>query len=84
MVASVATSVGFDEIHFGILLILNAMLGNITPPVGNVLMAVVSLEGLDFSKTCKALAAPLLVLVGVLILLILCPPLCTWLPNTIA
>lgn len=83
MVASIAVSVGFDEIHFGILLILNAMLGNITPPVGNVLMAVAALEGLDFAKTCRALAPPLAVLVGVLVLLVVWPPLCTWLPGMI-
>ena len=46
-------------------------------------MAVVALEGLDYGKTCRALAAPLAVLVGVLVLLVLCPPLCTWLPGLI-
>lgn len=81
MVASIAVSVGFDPIHFGIILILNAMLGNITPPVGNVLMAVVSLEELSFVKACRALIVPLLLLIGVMVLLILVPPLCTWLPG---
>lgn len=81
MVASVAVSVGFDEIHFGIILILNAMLGNITPPVGNVLMAVCSLEKLDFLKACKALIVPIALLVAVMVLLIAVPELCIWLPN---
>lgn len=81
MVASIAVSVGFDEIHFGILLILNAMLGNITPPVGNVLIAVVSLENLNFIKTCKALIVPLLLLIAVMFVLIVYPPLCTFIPN---
>ena len=47
------------------------------------LMAVVALEGLDFAKTCRALAPPLAVLVGVLVLLVVWPPLCTWLPGMI-
>ena len=81
MVASIAVSVGFDEIHFGILLILNAMLGNITPPVGNVLMAVCSLENLDFVKTCRALVLPILLLIGVMILMITVPEISIWLPN---
>ena len=81
MVASIAVSVGFDEIHFGIILILNAMIGNITPPVGNVLMAVCSLEDLDFLKACKALILPIALLLGVMILLIAVPDLCIWLPN---
>ncbi len=83
MVAAIAVSVGFDPIHFGIILILNAMLGNITPPVGNVLMAVVSLENLNFLKACKALIIPILLLVGVMVLLILCPPLCTFIPSLV-
>lgn len=81
MVASIAVSVGFDEIHFGILLILNAMLGNITPPVGNVLMAVCSLENLDFVKMCRALVLPILLLIGVMILMITVPEISIWLPN---
>lgn len=81
MVASIAVAVGFDEIHFGIILILNAMLGNITPPVGNVLMAVVSIEQLNFLKASRALIVPLLLLIATMVLLILCPPLCTFIPN---
>lgn len=81
MVASIAVSVGFDPIHFGILVILNAMIGNVTPPVGNVLMAVCSLEKLNFLKASKALIVPLLLLLGVLVLLIAVPGITTWLPN---
>ena len=57
------------------------MLGNITPPVGNVLMAVCSLEKLDFLKACKALIVPIALLVAVMVLLIAVPELCIWLPN---
>ena len=83
MVATIAVSVGFDPIHFGIILILNAMLGNITPPVDNVLMAVVSLEDLNFLNACKALVLPILLLIGVMILLIVYPPLCTFIPSLV-
>ena len=57
------------------------MLGNITPPVGNVLMAVGFLEKLDFLKACKALIVPIALLVAVMVLLIAVPELCIWLPN---
>lgn len=81
MVAAVAVSVGFDPTHFGVLVILNAMLGNITPPVGNVLMAVCSLEKLDFMEACKGLIVPIVLLVGVMVILIVAPQITLWLPN---
>lgn len=79
--AAIAVSVGFDPTHFGVLVILNATLGNITPPVGNVLMAVCSLEKPDFIEACKGLIVPIVLLVGVMVILIVAPQITLWLPN---
>lgn len=79
--ASIGVSVGFDPIHLGMLIILNSMIGNITPPVGNVLLAVCSLEELDFIKASKSIITPTLLLVIVMLLLAVFPGIVTWLPN---
>lgn len=83
MCASIAVSVGFDPIHLGILIILNAMIGNITPPVGNVLLAVCSLEKLDFIKTSKATITPIILLLIVIVIIAVFPSITTWLPSVL-
>lgn len=48
----IALSYGIDPIHFGIMCILNLMLGLLTPPIGMVLYVLSSVSKVPFEKLC--------------------------------
>ena len=79
----VAVSLGIDPVHFGLVLVLNLMIGLITPPVGMVLYAVQRVAGIPFEDLVKAVAIYYIPLMLVLFLITVFPPLVTWLPSTI-
>ncbi|XOQ45164.1 MAG: DctM domain-containing protein [Clostridium sp.] len=72
---------GFDPIHVGICIIIIAMIGNITPPVGVVLMTVCSLQNLSIERVSRKLIPWFILLMSEVVLLWLVPGLVTWLPN---
>ncbi len=77
----VAVSLGIDPVHFGIILILNLMIGLLTPPVGMVLYVLSKVANVPFER-CVAATAPFLVpLVTVLLLLTFIPEFSMWLPT---
>jgi len=79
----VAMSVGIDPVHLGLVMVLNLMIGLITPPVGMVLYAVQRVAGISFDDLVKAVAIYYIPLMLVLFLITVFPPLVTWLPSTI-
>ena len=79
----VAVSIGVAPVHFGIILILNLMLGLLTPPVGLVLYVLSKVADVPFER-CVIATAPFLVpLLAVLLLLTFVPALSMWLPPAI-
>ncbi len=77
----VAVSLGIDPVHFGIILILNLMIGLLTPPVGMVLYVLSKVANVPFER-CVAATAPFLIpLVTVLLLLTFIPEFSMWLPT---
>ncbi|AML50965.1 TRAP transporter large permease [Falsihalocynthiibacter arcticus] len=77
----VAMTVGVDPVHFGIILILNLMIGLLTPPVGMVLYVLAKVSDVPFER-CVVATAPFLVpLISVLLLLTFIPELSMWLPT---
>ncbi|MDK3074355.1 TRAP transporter large permease [Sedimentitalea sp. JM2-8] len=79
----VAVSVGIDPVHFGIILILNLMIGLLTPPVGLVLYVLSRVAEVPFER-CVIATAPFLVpLLAVLLLLTFVPALSMWLPTAL-
>jgi tripartite ATP-independent transporter DctM subunit len=79
----VIQSVGIDPVHFGLVMVLNLMIGTITPPVGIVLFVVARVAKLPFETVTKATAPFLIPLIVVLMLITIFPPLVLWLPNLI-
>ena len=53
----IALSYGIDPIHFGIMCILNLMLGLLTPPIGMVLYVLSSVSKVPFEKNCAGSSA---------------------------
>lgn len=72
---------GIDDIHFGMIFLLNLYLGFLTPPVGINLFAAASLFGMDVMKVAKAYVPFFLILLIVLALVVIFPGLSTWLPT---
>jgi len=79
----IALSAGIDPVHLGILLILNLMLGLLTPPVGMVLFVLSEVSGVKFEQCVKATMPFLVPLVIVLLLITFIPEIALWLPNLV-
>ncbi len=76
-------AVGIDPVHFGVVMVLNLMVGLLTPPFGIILFVMVQITGLSFEEIVKATLPTLVPLLVVLVLITFCPPLVTWLPKLI-
>jgi tripartite ATP-independent transporter DctM subunit len=76
----IAVKIGLDPVHFGIILILNLMIGLLTPPVGMVLYVLSKVAKVSFERCVTATAPFLIPLVFVLMLLTFIPALSMWLP----
>lgn len=77
----VVTSLGVDPVHFGIMMILNLMLGLLTPPVGMVLYVLARVADIKFEAAVRATAPFLIPLVIVLLLITYVPAVSLWLPE---
>jgi TRAP-type C4-dicarboxylate transport system permease large subunit len=74
---------GIDPVHFGIMMILNLVIGVITPPFGTVLFVLSSVAKTPVDRVAKAtfkFFPPLLI---VLFLIAVFPQLTLFLPNLI-
>ena len=79
----IAVEIGIDPVHFGVIMVLNLMLGLLTPPVGMVLYVLARVAKIPF-EDCVVGTAPFLIpLVIVLLLITFVPGLTMWLPNMI-
>lgn len=77
----IAVSAGIDPVHLGILLILNLMLGLLTPPVGMVLFVLAKISDTRFEDCVRATMPFLLPLLLVLLLILFVPQTTLWLPT---
>ena len=79
----VAMELGIDPVHFGVIMVLNLMLGLLTPPVGMVLYVLARVAKIPFER-CVVSTAPFLIpLVLVLGLITFVPAVTMWLPTLI-
>lgn len=72
---------GVSEIQFAVVMTLNLMIGNITPPIGLNLMVLSAISGTDVWKITRAAVPYVWALLAVLVLITYIPPLTTFLPN---
>lgn len=77
----VATTLGIDPVHFGIIMVLNLCIGLCTPPVGAVLFIGVSVAKTSVQKVIKPLLPLFVAMLVALILVSAIPELSTWLPR---
>ena len=79
----IAMKVGVDPVHFGVIMVLNLMIGLLTPPVGMVLYVLSRVSGVSFEECTKATLPFLIPLVAVLLLITYVPEFSMWLPTLI-
>ncbi len=81
MLLPIATKIGVDPVHFGIIMMINLGIGLCTPPVGTSLMVGCSIGKVSIEKTVKDLIPFYLVMFLVLMLITFVPGLTLFLPN---
>lgn len=77
----VVLSLGIDPIHFGVLLVLNLMIGLVTPPVGLCLYVVAGVAKVPIAEISREILPYLLGLIVSLLLITFVPAISLWLPN---
>ncbi|MBW1700220.1 MAG: TRAP transporter large permease [Deltaproteobacteria bacterium] len=74
-------TLGIHPIHFGVVMILNLMIGLLTPPVGPVLYVLVSIAKLPFEEVARSVWVFILPLIFVLFLITYIPDLVLFIPG---
>lgn len=77
----VSIALHIPPIQFGVIIVLNLMIGTLTPPVGVVLYVTANVAKVSFERVTKATAPFIIPLIVVLILITLFPQLTTFLPR---
>ncbi len=77
----IAQSLGMSEIQFGVMLIFNMCLGNITPPVGSVLFVGCGIGNVSIEKVTPKLIPYFIVLFAMLLLVTYVPALSMGIPT---
>lgn len=77
----IVNAVGIDPVHFGIVMVLNLMIGILTPPFGLVTFVLARISKLPLGQVIRATLPFLVPLLVTLILLSLFPSLVTFLPR---
>jgi C4-dicarboxylate transporter DctM subunit len=81
ILAPVAMALGIDPVHFGLVVVLNLVIGLLTPPVGAVLYVACGVGKINLERLVRALWPLLLIEIGVLFLITYVPFLVTAIPS---
>jgi len=74
---------GIDLVHFGVLVVVNSMIGLITPPYGILLFVISAVSRIPLNQIIGEIWAFLGVLLGALLAMILFPEIVLWLPRAL-
>jgi len=74
---------GIDLVHFGVVFVLNTMIGTITPPVGTIMYVVCALARISIAEFSREVWPFVLALVVALAMVTYIPSLALWLPNLV-
>ncbi|PMR72621.1 TRAP transporter large permease [Billgrantia endophytica] len=78
-----AIAVGVDPVHFGVIMVLNLMIGLLTPPVGMVLYVLTRVANVSFEQCMRGTIPFLIPLFLCLMLVTFIPSLSLWLPTLV-
>jgi len=75
------TLVGIDPVHLGVILVITALIGTVSPPVSLLLCLNCGIAKIPLHETFGVIWSYLAVMLGVVAVCILIPELVTWLPG---
>jgi len=79
----IIAKLGIDPVHFGLVMVLNLMIGLLTPPVGMVLFVLQKVSRLSFEATVRAIVPWMIPLIGTLAIITYWPAGVMWLPSVL-
>jgi tripartite ATP-independent transporter DctM subunit len=79
----IVNQLGIDLVHFGVVMVLNLMIGQITPPFGMCLFTIAQVGKLSVEKLSRTTLPWVAPLALVLIASLFIPELIVWLPNVL-
>jgi C4-dicarboxylate transporter DctM subunit len=79
--AAVSEGLGYDPIHAGIVFVIACLIGGVTPPVGTLLFIGAGIARISVATAARAIFPFVVALIVVNFLVMLIPPLVTWLPG---
>lgn len=79
----IATNIGIDPVHFGVIMIVNLGIGLVTPPVGSTLFIGAAISKIPIERLSKSLLPFYFVMLLVLIIVTYIPAFVMFLPNLI-
>jgi TRAP-type C4-dicarboxylate transport system permease large subunit len=77
----IVQQLGIDPVQFGLIMVLNLMIGLLHPPMGLVLFVLARISKLSFERTTMAILPWLLPLLVTLVLVTYIPAISLWLPR---
>ena len=80
----ICQQLGIDLVHFGLVMVLNLMIGLLHPPMGMVLFVLARVANLSVERTTMAILPWLVPLLGSLLLITYVPSIALWLPRLMA
>jgi TRAP-type C4-dicarboxylate transport system permease large subunit len=76
-----AKALGIDLVHFGVMVVVNIMLGLITPPYGLLLFVMTRIANVPIRDIVREVVPFLFAMIGALALITFVPGLVLWLPR---
>jgi len=76
-------ALGIDLVHFGVLVVVNSMIGLITPPYGILLFVISAVTRIPLVEIIREIWGFLAVLLIALLTMIMLPDLILWLPRSL-
>lgn len=76
-----AEALGIDMVHFGVVVVVNLMIGLVTPPYGLLLFVVATISGASLLSVIRDVMPFLVALIGGLLFITLVPDAVLWLPR---
>ena len=77
----IVRQLGIDPVHFGLVMVLNLMIGLLHPPMGLVLFVLARVSKLSVERTTMAILPWLVPLLVSLVIVTYIPSISLWLPN---
>jgi len=78
-----ALQLGIEPTHFGVIVVINLMIGLLTPPIGALLFLEAKIADIEFEKLVRHIWPYTLSLIFVLVLCTFIPQLVMWIPNLV-